>query len=180
MAAWFSENIVFKWEVCWARWKKVDPSVKIWLWNGFKVMVFSKLLFFFIILLFILYSILILILLFFKEDFDITQLNEGQAERMWMKQAQKWYRSCMCAAKSEALETYATEDVKDLIGKPKLSWMLNEETWKSFVTYWNSPKDIKVSNSNKRSRSTEGAGIHKLGRKGLKTRMRDRVSLDSV
>ena len=124
-----------------------------------------------------LYSILILILLFFKEDFDITQLNEGQAERMWMKQAQKWYRSCMCAAKSEALETYATEDVKDLIGKPKLSWMLNEETWKSFVTYWNSPKAIKVSNSNKRSRSTEGAGIHKLALTGPILRMKRRMMI---
>ena len=95
-----------------------------------------------------------------------------------MKLTQGWYRKLMAVVKSEALETHGVEDVKDLYGKEKLYWMMTEETWKSFVDYWNTPNAIKVSNSNKRSRATEGAGLHKLGRKGLKTRMRERVSVD--
>lgn len=136
--------MLFHWEECWARWKKVLVDVKLRLWNAF------------------------------KRDFDLSQIDEGEAQRMWMKQAQKWYRSAMSSIKTEALKTYKVQDVKDLVDKPKLSWMLNEVTLQIFLKRWTNPHTIKVSNSNNRSRATEGAGIHKLGRKGLKTKMRNR------
>ena len=93
-----------------------------------------------------------------------------------MKQAQKWHRSTMAMVKAEALATHKVTDDRDLVGKEKLSWMQDEELWKCFVDYWTLPHTMEVSASNKRSRATEGAGIHKLGRRGLKTRMRKRVS----
>ena len=84
-----------------------------------------------------------------------------------MKEAQTWYRKAKASVKKEALRTYKTTDVHDLVGKKKLYWMMSDKAWQSFIAHFTDPNTIKVSNSNKRSRATEGAGMHKLGRISL-------------
>ncbi|GAA0183268.1 hypothetical protein LIER_30710 [Lithospermum erythrorhizon] len=72
----------------------------------------------------------------------------------------------------EALHVAKTDDMRELIGKLKLPLMQTQDVWNSFVKHWTAPKALQLSESEKKSRGTQGAGEHGLGNVGLKNQIR--------
>ncbi|GAA0143167.1 hypothetical protein LIER_35691 [Lithospermum erythrorhizon] len=107
----------------------------------------------------------------FKNYFDLD-LEESTVRHLFYKQSSKWYREAMHTTKKEALRDAKLDDMMDLVGKVKPASMHTQATLNSFIQHWTDMKTMLVSQSAKKSPSTEGAGRHGLGNVSLKNRMR--------